>query len=116
MHNIIVEPPAAPDITEISANSTSITITWEQDLSSDVLWYELQYNFTIRECENNNNTVNTGIILIDGHLRNYTLGNNTGTAVEEDSTSIISVTAVNSAGKSEASTYRGATLRASKLD
>ena len=96
----IVDLPAAPTIIDISSESTSITITWEQDLSSDVLWYEIQYNFSIRECQDNIwNAWN--VIINDGSLRNYTLVNSTDTPVEEDSDYFIMLTAVNSDGKSE---------------
>ena len=101
--SIIVDLPATPTITDISPESSSITITWEQDLSSDVLWYEIQYNFTIRECLDNTwNAWNIWNVTINnGSLRNYTLVNSTVTPVEEDSDYFIMLTAVNSDGKSE---------------
>ena len=96
----IVDLPATPTINEVSSESTSITITWEQDLSSDVFGYEIQYNFTIRECQDDSRNV-WNVIISDGSLRNYTLVNSTDTPVEEDSDYFIMFTALNSDGKSE---------------
>lgn len=94
----VVDLPAMPVITNVTASSTSITVTWDQNISSDVIWYELQYNFTIRECEIRSNNVEIGII--DGSLRNYTLENSTATPVEEDSAYTIFLSAINFDGTS----------------
>ena len=106
-----------PVITNVSANTTSITINWNQNLSSDVFWYELQYNFTIEECYSENNTwSNEWIdIMINGSLTSYTLRNSSETLVEEDSAYNIFLTAVNSDGRSEASTTQISTLGAGML-
>ena len=96
----VVDLPATPTIIKISSESTSITITWEQDLSSDVLGYEIQYNFTIRECPGNSWNV-WNVTISDSSLRNYTLVNSTDTPVEEDSDYFLMFSAVNSDGKSE---------------
>ena len=100
--------PAMPVITDVSANSTSITINWNQSLSSDVFWYELRYNFTIKECYSENNASKW----INGSLTSYTLRNSSETPVEEDSAYSIFLTAVNSDGRSEASTTEISTLGA----
>ena len=91
-----------PVITNVSAYSNSITITWEQDLSSDLFWYELQYNFTIIECNSENNT-REWTDTINSSFRSYTLRNSSETPVEEDGVYSIFLIAVNSDGRSEAS-------------
>ena len=101
-----------PVITNVSANSTSITINWMQNLSSDVFWYELRYNFTINECYSENNE---WIDMIDGSLTSYTLRNSSETPVEEDSVYSIFLKAVNSDGRSKASTTQISTLGAGML-
>ena len=107
-----------PVITNVSASSTSITINWNQNLSSDVFWYELRYNFTIKECYSENivNTwSNEWIDIINGSLTSYTLTNSSETPIEEDSAYDIFLTAVNSDGRSEASTTEISTLGAGML-
>ena len=94
-----VDFPTKPIITNISAASTSITISWDQDDSSDVFWYELRYNITIRECEN---YTGEGNKVINSSLRSYTFENSSKTPVEEDSVYSILLIAVNSDGRSEA--------------
>ena len=100
--HFIVDLPVVPLIKNVSAGSTSITITWEKDLysTSNLSWYELQYNFTIRECEN---YTGKGNEIINGSLSSYTLRKSSETPVEEDSVYSIILRAVNSDGKSEAS-------------
>ena len=105
----VVDLPATPTIIKISSESTSITITWEQDLFSDVLGYEIQYNFTIRKCPGNSWNV-WNVTISDSSLRNYTLVNSTVTPVEEDSDYFIMFSAVNSNGKSEPVTIETNTL------
>ena len=104
---ILVDLPTAPPIKNVSAGSTNITITWERDLSS-ALWYELQYNFTIRGCENH---TGKGNVVISGSFKNYILMNSSETPVEEDSVYSIIIIAVNSDGRSEASIHEISTLR-----
>ena len=93
-----------PVITNVSVYSNSITITWEQDLSmaSDDFRYELRYNFTIIECNSENNT-REWTDTINSSFRSYTLRNSSETPVEEDGVYSIFLIAVNSDGKSEAS-------------
>ena len=96
----------------MSASSDSITITWNQDLSSEVFSYELRYNFTIRGCEN---YTGEGSKVINGSLRSYTLRNSSETLVEEDSVYNILLIAMNSDGNSEANISDITTQGASKL-
>ena len=103
-----VDLPAKPIITNVSAASTTITITWEQDLSSEEFWYELRYNFTIRACEN---YTEKGNKVINRSFRSFTLENTSETPVEEDSNYSILLIAVNSAGRSEASVPEISTQR-----
>ena len=109
--------PVMPVITDVSANSTSIIINWNQNLSSDVFWYELRYNFTIKECYSENNTWSNEWIdnMINGSLTSYTLTNSSETPVEEDSAYSVFLTAVNSDGRSKASTTEISTLGAGML-
>ena len=69
-------------------------------MSSDVLSYEIKYNFTIRECSVSSGNV-WNVTINDGSLRNYALVNSTDTPVEEDSDYFLMFSAVNSDGKSE---------------
>jgi small nuclear ribonucleoprotein (snRNP)-like protein len=105
---ILVDLPAVPLITNVSAGSTYITITWEKELSGALHWYELEYNFTIRDCKN---YTGEGKEVISGHLSNYTLRNSSETPVEEDSIYNIFLTAVNSDGRSEANVTEITTLK-----
>ena len=104
----VVDLPAMPVITNVSASSISITITWKQNLSSDDFWYELRYNFTIRACEN---YAGEGNRVINSSFRSFTLENTSETPVEEDSIYSILLIAVNSAGRSEASVCETSTQR-----
>ena len=104
----VVDLPAIPMITNVSASSTSITITWKQNLSSDDFWYELRYNFTIRTCEN---YTGEGNRVINSSFRSFTLENTSETPMEEDSIYSILLIAVNSAGRSEASVCEISTQR-----
>ena len=79
-------------------------------MSSALHWYELQYNFTIRACENYTGEGNKVI------NRSFTLENTSETPVEEDSIytdSIYSILliAVNLDGRSEASVPEISTQR-----
>ena len=94
----VVDLPVVPEITNVSVSSNSITISWDQDSYTEVFWYELSYNFTIKGCEN---YTGEGTIVINGSLRSYTLMNSSETPVEENSVYSIIITAVNSDGESE---------------
>ena len=78
-------------------------------MSSALHWYKLEYNFTIRDCEN---YTSEGNEVINGNLTSYTLKNSSETPVEEDSAYNIFLTAVNSDGRSEASITQISTLGA----
>jgi hypothetical protein len=110
--NTLVDLPAVPLITNVSAGSTYITITWERDLSGALHWYELEYTFTIRDCKY---YTGEGNEVISNHLSNYTLRNSSETPVEEDSAYSIFLVAVNSDGRSEASVTEISTLKNGKL-
>ena len=104
-----------PNITNVTATSTSITITWNQNTSSDVNWYKLRYNFTIRGCEIQFDDC-TIDIMIDGSHRNYTLENSTATPVEEDSAYSIFLSAINFDGASNTNTIEESTQGSSELN
>jgi hypothetical protein len=103
-----------PNITNVMASSTSITITWDQNTSSDVIWYELRYNFTIRGCEIQSDNIN--INMIEESRRNYTLENSAITLVEEDSAYTIFLYAINFDGTSDASTIEISTQGSSEFN
>ena len=104
-----------PNITNAIASSTSITITWDQNTTSDVIWYELRYNFTIsRGCENQSD--NYTIDMIEGSRRNHTLENSTATPVEEDSVYTIFLSANNFDGASDTSILEASTQESSEFN
>ena len=111
---IVVDLPAMPNITNVMASSTSITITWDQNTTSDVIWYELRYNFTIRGCEIQSD--NYTIDMIEGSRRNYTLENSTTTPVEEYSAYTIFLSANNYDGASDTSIMEVSTQQSSEFN
>ena len=84
--------------------SNSITIKWQRDDAAE--HYEIQYNFTIRECTSimsmQSRQVNTT------NKTNFTLRG----GIEEDSDYNIILTAVNSHGSSQADVIMNATKEA----
>ena len=82
--------------------ATSINLTWEQPKgSADVVdSYEISYNFTVDECSGDEGNFPLVTVMLSGSLRNYTIMNSPTTPVEEDSTYSISLTALNSVGRS----------------
>ena len=110
---IIVDVPAMPNITNVTASSTSITITWDQNTTSDVIWYEIRYNFIIRGCEIQSD--NYTIDMIEGSHRNYTLENSTTTPVEEYSAYTIFLSANNFDGASDTSIMEVLTQQSSEF-
>ena len=112
VHNIhAVDFPAKPNITKVSSTSTSINITWTQNLTSDANSFEIEYNFTISQCPDLG-VLNGSLRIDNSSVRHYTLLNSSATPVEEDSNYTISLRAVNMAGNSEAAVYRTTTLEA----
>ena len=96
---VAVDIPAVPTITNVSSNSTSFTITWEQDPSGDnVTLYELYCIFSIRECPDE--IISGWNVMIDNSsLRSFAVMSSVETPVEEDSVYNISLAAVNLAGR-----------------
>lgn len=94
--------PINPVITNTSTTPTSISISWEQDLCSKVLSYELQYHFKIRECSDYKEQI-WNVQILNSSLRQYTISTSPETPVEEDSVYNITFTAINSDGRSETS-------------
>ena len=112
---IAVDVPAMPNIiTNVTASSTSITITWNQNTTSDVVWYELRYNFIIRGCEiwSDNYTID----MINGSRRNYTLEDSTATPVEENSAYTIFLSAINFDGAIDTCTIKLLTQGSSEFN
>lgn len=104
----VAVPPSHPVITNTSFGSNSIAINWQRD--DAVEYYQIQYNFTIRECKFSskvnmqNRTVNTtksGIVL-----------NGPSDGIEEDSDYNISLIAINSNGNSQANMIMNTTKEA----
>ena len=84
--------------------STSISLTWEQPQRHLVEGYEINYSFTIDECGGDEGRIPPVTASIsDSSLRSYTILNSSATPVEEDSIYSISLTAINSVGRSEPS-------------
>ena len=99
-----------------TAEATSISITWQQAEGDVVERYEIEYTFNVNAypgfCDRSNTDLIT-VMVNDSAARSYTLSNSAITPVEEDSTYSISLTAVNSAGRSELAKVTPSTLQAS---
>ena len=93
--NLVVSPTSPP---------TSITLTWEQPEGADAVHgYEINYCYNVIECLRDGDTQpfpSVTVTLNNGSLRSYTIMNSSTTPVEEDSQFTISITAVNSVGRS----------------
>ena len=76
----------APALTEISATSTTISLSWEQG-GHPVDRYRVSYTYTIRECRSE--PVTGGVEIEDGNVTSFTL-----TGLEEDSDYTIELTAI----------------------
>ena len=68
-------------------------------MTSDIDWFEIDYNFTIRQCPD---LIHSASLKINSSVRHYTLLDSTMSPIEEDSEYMISLRAVNIAGKTEA--------------
>ena len=79
-------------------------MSWAKKESDIVFGYELQYNYSIRECQSNSDIMN--ISINNGSINSYTFYD-----VEEDSDFTISLTAINPAGRSKATTEVATTLQ-----
>ena len=83
---------------------TSITLTWEQPEGADAVdGYEINYSYDVIECVSDGSTrpfSPVTVTLNNGSLSSYTIMNSHMTPVEEDSQYTISITAVNSVGRS----------------
>ena len=91
---------------QISPDSTFINVTWTKKDNDIVHSYELQYNYSIRECRSKSDVINVSINSGNNITNSYTLYN-----VEEDSDFTISLVAINPAGRSEAATKVTTTLQ-----
>ena len=93
--NVMVSP---------SSPATSISLTWDQPQGSEAIrGYEINYTFQVNECLREGNTAPIPPIVVtlnNGSQRSYTIMNSSATTVEEDSSYIITITAVNSVGRS----------------
>ena len=83
----------APVLSDATATSTTIALSWTQSGSS-VDSYTISYNYTIRRCGSGPMTGSEEIS--DGNGRNFTL---TGLELEEDSDYTITLTAISAAGQ-----------------
>ena len=98
-----VGKPSQPNNLTAVADSTTVTVSWSTNFNDSIYDYTLQYNYTIRECQNRSFNMS---ITIDSHSNNYTLTN-----LEEDSDLTISLLASNPAGSSEEVVVNTATLQ-----
>lgn len=96
--------PSKPTGLNASAGATTVNITWSTPSASIVYDYELQYNYSIRECLNNSPKMMKSIP-ISNRTSRHTLEN-----LEEDSDFFISLIAMNPAGSSEAAVLTASTL------
>ena len=96
--------PSFPIITSTLFESNSITINWKMDDTAER--YEIQYNFTIRECTSIMSTQSRQVNTTN--KTNFTLRER----IEEDSDYYISLTAVNSNGSSQADVITNKTKEA----
>ena len=84
--------------------ATSISVTWDQPLGADAVeGFEINYSYVIRECIRDGDNFPippVTVTLNNGSWRNYTIMDGFNSPVEEDSDYTISMTAVNSVGRS----------------
>ena len=86
-----------------SPTPTSITLIWEQPEGADAVdGYEISYDRVVIECGDVGNFRTVTVILNSGSLRSYTLTNSSSTPVEEDTRHFITLRAVNSVTRSDA--------------
>ena len=91
-HFFTAGTPSAPtNVMVTSTATTSITLTWDQ-LGDPVDSYEINYDYSIDECGATLPTVT--IEISNGSLRRYTITNSSQSPVEEDSTYMITLTAI----------------------
>ena len=87
-----------------SSPATSISLTWDQPQGAEAVdGYEINYSYQINECVREGNTSPIPPVLVtlnNDSLRSYTVMNSPSTPVEEDSRYTITITAVNSVGRS----------------
>ena len=103
----VVGRPSQPIGLNASAGSTFINLTWNRTEKDIVHGYELQYDYSIKECQNN-----TGMMMIT-QISNTT-NSHTLEHLEEDSEFNISLIAFNPAGRSEPATLMATTLPSGK--
>lgn len=87
----------------VNSTATSISLTWDQLQGADAVdGFEINYSFTIIECDVNGNT-EVAVMVPDGTVREHIIINSSTTPIEEDSMYTISLTAMNTVNSSEAS-------------
>ena len=91
----------------VVTDSTSISVSWSFDKRDVIFGYELQYRYTIRECQRNSDLMN---VTFDSPANSYIIEN-----LEEDSDFIISLFAINPAGRSEPACLNTTTLQSGKM-
>ena len=87
-------PPSSP--------ATSISLTWDQPQATEAIdGYNITYSYQINECIGEGTAMATFVVMLNNGLqRNYTIMSSPDTPVEEDSRYTITITAINSAGRS----------------
>ncbi len=83
-------PDAPSELTVIIVTATSITITWTQSSDIFIDRYEISYMYTVRRCSA---SPGQGMNTLSSSARSYNL-----MSLNEDSTYIITVTAINDEG------------------
>ena len=98
-----------------TTEATSISITWHQAEGDMVDFYEIEYNFSVNaypEFCDRRSTDPITVVVSGSTVQSYTFSNSITTPVEEDSNYSISLTAVNSAGRSKPAKVKPSTQQA----
>lgn len=115
MHVCQVGAPS--QLTGVAADpeTTTITVTWNQNQADVVDSYEIVYSYRVNVYHGPEpcfTSSNINVMVIDSTVSQYMLSNSTRTPIEEDSNYTISLTAINSAGRSMQASVNPRTLQA----
>ena len=106
---LFIEPIPSPTNLISTSTESSIFLQWEQDKNSLIDRYEIVYNYTVRRC-GIPNTLSIKISISNDGTSRHNLSNSDTTPIEEDSEYSISLTAMNSVGRSESVNIQLSTL------
>ena len=90
--------------------TTSINLTWMQPQGDLVDSFEINYSYTISQCDSDGGAFPpVKITVSNGTQRSYTIMNSPTTPVEEDSEFTISLTAINNGTSSSSARVQATT-------